>query len=53
MGKKKRVIDKNVVARNPDDFLNDLKFIRKNREKKEMEAEKAKISDDQSSGFDS
>jgi hypothetical protein len=33
MGKKKKNIEP-VVNRNPDDFLNDLKFIRKNRDKK-------------------
>ena len=33
MGKKKRT-ENAVVPRNPEDFLNDLKFIRKNRDNK-------------------
>lgn len=33
MGKKKKNIE-HVVTRNPEDFLSDLKFIRKNRDKK-------------------
>lgn len=33
MGKKKKIETK-AQPRNPQDFLNDLKFIRKNRDKK-------------------